>query len=122
MFDNNIKNIVDKLKIFKMKVKEGKILRLVDDDKIAIVKGLFKKDNVNISNDFIGKEVNIKEDEKKEIVGKILSTFGQSGKIKIEFNEILSNIKLKDLDGNDITYKNFNIELSYKKYIKLNKF
>ena len=122
MFDNNIKNIVDKLKIFKMKVKEGKILRLVDDDKIAIVKGLFKKDNINISNDFIGKEVYIKEDEKKEIVGKILSTFGQSGKIKIEFNEILSNIKLKDLDGNDITYKNFNIELSYKKYIKLNKF
>ena len=122
MFDNNIKNIVDKLKIFKMKVKEGKILRLVDDDKIAIVKSLFKKDNINISNDFIGKEVNIKEDEKKEIVGKILSTFGQSGKIKIEFNEILSNIKLKDLDGNDITYKNFNIELSYKKYIKLNKF
>ena len=122
MFDNNIKNIVDKLKIFKIKVKEGKILRLVDDDKIAIVKGLFKKDNINISNDFIGKEVNIKEDEKKEIVGKILSTFGQSGKIKIEFNEILSNIKLKDLDGNDITYKNFNIELSYKKYIKLNKF
>ena len=122
MFDNNIKNIEDKLKIFKMKVKEGKILRLVDDDKIAIVKGLFKKDNINISNDFIGKEVNIKEDEKKEIVGKILSTFGQSGKIKIEFNEILSNIKLKDLDGNDITYKNFNIELSYKKYIKLNKF
>ena len=122
MFDNNIKNIVDKLKIFKMKVKEGKILRLVDDDKIAIVKGLFKKDNINISNDFIGKEVNIKEDEKKEIVGKILSTFGQSGKIKIEFNEILSNVKLKDLDGNDITYKNFNIELSYKKYIKLNKF
>ena len=122
MFDNNINNIIDKLKIFKMKVKEGKILRLVDDDKIAIVKGLFKKDNINISNDFIGKEVNIKEDEKKEIVGKILSTFGQSGKIKIEFNEILSNIKLKDLDGNDITYKNFNIELSYKKYIKLNKF
>ena len=122
MFDNNIKGVVDKLKIFKMKVKEGKILRLVDDDKIAIVKGLFKKDNINISNDFIGKEVNIKEDEKKEIVGKILSTFGQSGKIKIEFNEILSNIKLKDLDGNDITYKNFNIELSYKKYIKLNKF
>ena len=122
LFDNNIKNIEEKLKIFKMKVKEGKILRLVDDDKIAIVKGLFKKDNVNISNDFIGKEVNIKEDEKKEIVGKILSTFGQSGKIKIEFNEILSNIKLKDLDGNDITYKNFNVELSYKKYIKLNKF
>ncbi len=122
LFDNNIKNIEEKLKIFKIKVKEGKILRLVDDDKIAIVKGLFKKDNVNISNDFIGKEVHIKEDEKKEIVGKILSTFGQSGKIKIEFNEVLSNIKLKDLDGNDITYKNFNIELSYKKYIKLNKF
>ena len=122
LFDNNIKNIEEKLKIFKIKVKEGKILRLVDEDKIAIVKGLFKKDNVNISNDFIGKEVHIKEDEKKEIVGKILSTFGQSGKIKIEFNEVLSNIKLKDLDGNDITYKNFNIELSYKKYIKLNKF
>ena len=122
LFDNNIKNIEEKLKIFKIKVKEGKILRLVDDDKIAIVKGLFKKDNINISNDFIGKEVYIKEDEKKEIVGKILSTFGQSGKIKIEFNEILSNVKLKDLDGNDITYKNFNIELSYKKYIKLNKF
>ena len=122
LFDNNIKNIEEKLKIFKIKVKEGKILRLVDDDKIAIVKGLFKKDNVNISNDFIGKEVHIKEDEKKEIVGKILSTFGQSGKIKIEFNEILSNVNLKDLDGNDITYKNFNVELSYKKYIKLNKF
>ena len=122
MFDNNIKNIEDKLKIFKNKFKEGKILRLVDDDNIAIVKGLFKKDNVNISNNFIGKEVHIKEDEKKEIIGKILSTFGQSGKIKIEFNKKLSEVNLKDSQGNNLQYKNFNVELQYKKYIKLDKF
>ena len=122
MFDNNIKNIEDKLKIFKNKFKEGKILRLVDDDNVAIVKGLFKKDNVNISNNFIGKEVHIKEDEKKEIIGKILSTFGQSGKIKIEFNKKLSEVNLKDSQGNNLQYKNFNVELQYKKYIKLDKF
>ncbi len=122
MFDNNIKNIEDKLKIFKNKFKEGKILRLVDDDNVAIVKGLFKKDNVNISNNFIGKEVHIKEDEKKEIIGKILSTFGQSGKIKIEFNKKLSEVNLKDSQGNNLQYKNFNVELQYKKYLKLDKF
>jgi selenocysteine-specific elongation factor len=103
-----------KLKIFKMKSKAGKILRMVDE-KIAVVVSLFKKDS-NVD-DFIGKTVTIAESEKK-IIGKIVSKFGQAGKVKVEFNENIKDMKLKYNDGVEIDFNAFTIILDYKKYIK----
>lgn len=103
-----------KLKIYKMKSKSGQILRLVDEN-VAIVKSLFKKDS-NID-DFIGKTVCIAESENK-IFGKIVSKFGQAGKVKVEFNENIKDLKLKNNDCGEIDYNSFTITLEYKKYIK----
>lgn len=105
-----------KLKIFKMKHKVGSILRLVDD-KTAIVKDLFKKDSN--ADDFIGKSVKVGESENL-VEGVILSKFGQTGKLKVEFNHNIRDLKLKNLDGQEIDYNAFSIVLDYKKYIKLN--
>ena len=113
IIDSNIKNVEQKLKLYKMKTKEGSILRIKDG--VAVVRGLFKKDNSSVES-FIGKKVQIKQD--KSIKGEILSTFGQSGKIKIKFEQDLENLKLKDNDNNEIGFKDFGIELEYKKYIK----
>jgi selenocysteine-specific elongation factor len=107
----------DKLKIFKMKNKVGSILRMVDD-KTAIVKNLFKKDS-NID-DFIGKHVSISESEGK-IEGIILTKFGQSGKVKVEFNTNIKDLKLKNTVGEEIDFNFFSICLEYKKYVKFNK-
>jgi selenocysteine-specific elongation factor len=106
-----------KLKIFKIKNKSGSILRLVDD-KSVIVQKLFKKDS-NID-DFIGKKVKILESEGK-IEGTILSKFGQSGKVKVEFNTPIKDLKLLNNEGNEIDFNGFSVILEYKKYIKLNK-
>ena len=114
IIDANYQNVKNSLKIYKMKTKEGTILRI--NDGIAIVKGLFKKDNSTIDT-FIGKKVSIKQD--KSITGEILSTFGQSGKVKVKFETDLTTLKLKDNDNNDIDYKQFIVELEYKKYTKL---
>ena len=113
IIDSNIKNVEQKLKLYKMKTKEGSILRIKDG--VAVVRGLFKKDNSSVES-FIGKKVQIKQD--KSIKGEILSTFGQSGKIKIKFEQDLESLKLKDNDNNEIGFKDFGIELEYKKYIK----
>jgi hypothetical protein len=104
----------NKLKVFKMKAKTGGILRLVDDQ-TAIVKSLFKKDS-NVD-DFLGKKVKIAESEGK-IEGTILSKFGQSGKVKIEFNTPIRNLKLKNSEGIEVDYNSFSIVLEYKKYVK----
>ena len=112
--DANYQNVKNSLKIYKMKTKEGTILRI--NDGIAVVKGLFKKDNSTIDT-FIGKKVSIKQD--RSITGEILSTFGQSGKVKVKFETELTSLKLKDNDKNDIDYKQFIVELEYKKYTKL---
>jgi ABC-type proline/glycine betaine transport system ATPase subunit len=108
---------VNSAKIFKVKNKSGSILRLVDD-KSVIVQKLFKKDS-NID-DFIGKKVKILESDGK-IEGIILSKFGQSGKVKVEFNTTIKNLKLLNTKGNEIDYNQFSVQLEYKKYIKLNK-
>ena len=114
IIDANYQNVKNSLKIYKMKTKEGTILRI--NDGIAVVKGLFKKDNSTIDT-FIGKKVSIKQD--RSITGEILSTFGQSGKVKVKFETDLTSLKLKDNDKNDIDYKQFIVELEYKKYTKL---
>jgi selenocysteine-specific elongation factor len=104
----------NKIKVFKIKNKTGGILRLVDDQ-TAIVKSLFKKDS-NVD-DFIGKKVSINESNRK-IEGIILSKFGQSGKVKVEFNSPIRNLKLKNSEGNEVDYNSFSIVLEYKKYVK----
>ena len=123
--NNNNNNIYNKLKIFKNKFKEGKILRIDNNNEnIVIAKGLFKKENNFLIKDYLGKEVYIKEDKDKKYIGKILSSFGQTGKLKIEFNTKLNddNIKLKNENGEEILdYKNYTIIMEYKKYIKLDK-
>lgn len=116
-FNNSNFDVPGKLKIFKVKNKSGSILRLVDD-KSVIVQKLFKKDS-NID-DFIGKKVKILESDGK-IEGIILSKFGQSGKVKVEFNTTIKNLKLLNTEGNEIDYNQFSVQLEYKKYIKLNK-
>ena len=94
ILDSNINQVETKLKLFKMKNKEGSILRIKDDE--VIVRGLFKKDNSSINN-YIGKKVYIKQD--KTIQGDIMSTFGQSGKLKIKFNKDLNQVEMKTEEG-----------------------
>ena len=63
--------------------------------------GKIQKDEININD----------KDEDKKIVGKILSSFGQVGKLKVEFNQ---EIDIKN-------FKNIILEMPIKKYIKLDK-
>ncbi len=105
---------ISKLKIFKTKVKQGKILRLQGSNKNAIVIGLFKKDS-NLD-DFIGKSIKIKN---SSITGVIQSKFGQSGKVKVEFSNDIHELKIKTDDNTEVGYSEFIILLEFKKYIKL---
>ena len=115
ILDSNINQVETKLKLFRMKCKEGSILRIKDDE--VIVRGLFKKDNSSINN-YIGKKVYIKQD--KTIQGDIMSTFGQSGKLKIKFNKDLTQVEMKTEEGETVKgYKNLIVVLEYKKYVKL---
>ena len=72
-------------------------------------------------NNIIGKEVYGKlsdekkkeneKDKKDKLVGKIMSSFGQVGKLKVEFNQ--------EIDPKN--FKNIILEMPIKKYIKLGK-
>ena len=121
------------LKIIKNKKKEGLIMRM-HNDYTGIIKDMFKKDS-NI-NDFIGKKVHIrlidetleKESEfKQEDIkslyqkeGTILGEFGQSGKIKVDFNINLRDYKLVSIKGDkEVTWKDLKVMLEYSKLIKL---
>ncbi len=117
IIDKYEENQLNKIKIYKNKLKQGKIIRMASDS-IAVVINLFKKDS-NVE-EFIGKSVYILESEKK-IIGIIQSKFGQTGKVKIEFNENLKEIKLNDSTGKEIDFNNFTVVLEYKKYVKLKK-
>ncbi len=117
IIDKYEENQVNKIKIYKNKAKQGKILRMATDN-IAVVINLFKKDS-NLD-DFIGKPVYVLESDKK-ITGIIQSKFGQTGKVKVEFNEILKNIQLNDSTGKEIDFSQFTVVMEYKKYVKLKK-
>ena len=122
---NDLNEIINNLKIIKNKIKEGRIIRVIkDDNKIGIVRGFIKKENMGNLNNILGKEVygRMQEDNKNDenenekenkdkLVGKILSSFGQVGKLKVEFN--------KELDPNN--FKNIILEMPIKKYVKLGK-
>jgi selenocysteine-specific elongation factor len=76
------------------------------DQYTVLVKEMFKKD-VNI-NKFIGKEIIM---EANSLVGKIHSSFGNSGKIKVTFSEPI----LKE----SLTEENIvgsRVAMNYKKY------
>ncbi|GJQ79541.1 hypothetical protein Trydic_g16388 [Trypoxylus dichotomus] len=82
-------SFLPKLKIFKMKTKVGCIERVVSND-TAIVKNMFKKETP--LEKFLGLKVKNCFGE----VGRIDSTFGKSGKIKICFeNDVSDKINLK---------------------------
>jgi len=120
--DNN--EVIKNLKIARNKMKEGRIIRVIPEDKkICIVRGFIKKENIGNINNLIGKEIygriekegkdEIKEEKEddKKLVGKILSSFGQVGKLKVEFNQEI-DVKI---------FKNIILEMPIKKYVKLDK-
>ena len=123
--NSDINEIVTNLKIIKDKIKEGRIIRVIpEDNKITIVRGFIKKENMANVNSLIGKEIygrkeenktNENEEDKKEnnekLVGKIISPFGQVGKLKVEFNQ--------EIDPKN--FKNIILEMPVKKYLKLGK-
>ena len=120
--NDDLNEVINNLKIIKNKIKEGRIIRVTpEDNKIAIVKGFIKKENMGNINNIIGKEVYGKlsdekkeeneEDKKDKLVGKIMSSFGQVGKLKVEFNQ--------EIDPKN--FKNIILEMPIKKYIKLGK-
>ena len=120
--NDDLNEVINSLKIIKNKIKEGRIIRVTpEDNKIAIVKGFIKKENMGNINNIIGKEVYGKlsdekkeeneEDKKDKLVGKIMSSFGQVGKLKVEFNQ--------EIDPKN--FKNIILEMPIKKYIKLGK-
>jgi selenocysteine-specific translation elongation factor len=122
---NDLNEVINNLKIIKNKMKEGRIIRVIkDDNKIGIVRGFIKKENMGNINNIIGKEVygRMQEDNKNDenenekenkdkLVGKILSSFGQVGKLKVEFN--------KELDPKN--FKDIILEMPIKKFVKLGK-
>ena len=128
IFSNNVlKEVINNLKIMKNKIKEGRIIRVLqEDNKIGIVKGFLKKENMRNLNNIIGKEIygrfgdeNKIEEKKAEnkeknikLFGKIISSFGQVGKLKVEFNQ--------EIDPKN--FKNIILEMLIKKNIKLDKF
>ena len=128
-FDSNITNSKkvisrDQIKIIKHKQKEGKILRM-NNDYTAIIIEMFQKDS-NIK-DFIGCKVLIKLPENidseqaeflKQYEGKLIGEFGQSGKIKVDFNKNVKNLEIKTLDGLILTYKDIKLVINYTKKIK----
>ena len=123
--NNEINEVIKNLKIVKNKIKEGKIIRVLPEDKkICIVRGFIKKENMGNINSLIGKEIsgrienegkdeiqNEETEENKKLVGKILSSFGQVGKLKVEFNQEI-DVKI---------FKNIILEMPIKKYVKLDK-
>ena len=122
--NNDINEVIKDLKIIKNKMKEGRIIRVIPEDKkICIVRGFIKKENLGNINNLIGKEIfgkieneekeenKIEDDNNNKIIGKILSSFGQVGKLKVEFNQEI-DIKI---------FKNIKLEMPIKKYIKLDK-
>ena len=125
--NNDINEVIKDLKIIKNKMKEGRIIRVIPEDKkICIVRGFIKKENMGNINNLIGKEIfgkieneekeekeenKIEDDKNNKIIGKILSSFGQVGKLKVEFNQEI-DVKI---------FKNIILEMPIKKYVKLDK-
>lgn len=101
---NYTQTFLPKLKVFKERMKEGKIQRIVKDDELIAI-NLFKK-NTNTRQLFLGKQIQLSTGE----IGYIDSTFGTTSKVKLRFNSSL----------NEETVKNIStviVSLKFKKYI-----
>lgn len=115
-------NFLHKLKIYKIKRKEGIIDRVIDENSI-IIKNMFKK-TTNIQ-EFLEFKVELSPTGE---IGKIQNTFGKSGKVKAYFDKAIDEntidmIKKKKNDpliGNENNTEIDNcikIKLNFKKYI-----
>ncbi|XP_055858987.1 selenocysteine-specific elongation factor [Episyrphus balteatus] len=99
--------ILPKFKIYRNKLKQGTIQRVVNDNQI-IVQNLFKKDgNRDV---YVGKRIELSTGE----CGVIESTFGQTSKVKINFPEGLREETLNLLKTKQNTVM---VLLKFKKYI-----
>ncbi len=120
------KSFLPKLKIFKMKSKEGLVERIMDDYSV-IVKSLFKKET-NLQT-FVNLKVLLSTGEE----GRIEGGFGQSGKIKVRISSglgeqakgLASSMQKKrgkreadPTPQEDVTkMERIKVELKFKKYI-----
>lgn len=108
-----------RIKIFKIKRKEGIIDRMINENEI-IVKNMFKKET-NVQQ-FIGLRVTLTTGE----IGKIESQFGQSGKIKVYIQNGLNantvdHYKTSKNKGKDAmheeNFESIKVILEFKRYI-----
>ncbi|XP_053964670.1 selenocysteine-specific elongation factor [Anastrepha ludens] len=97
-----------KFKVFKRKLKQGFIQRLVNDNE-AIVENLFSKQGNRDM--YVGKIVELSTGEK----GHIESTFGQKSKVKVHFPNGLKVETLNELKGG--RFSSCKVLLKFKKYI-----
>ncbi|XP_076316455.1 eukaryotic translation elongation factor, selenocysteine-specific isoform X1 [Tachypleus tridentatus] len=118
-------NALPNLKVYKQKMKEGIVERIVNDQEV-IGKSIFKKEtNIQI---FIGLNINLSTGES----GKIDGSFGQSGKIKIHVpgglkestKSLLSTTKKKGKGKEDLAMsghanvdQHVKLQLTFKRYI-----
>lgn len=100
------------IKVYKMKKREGSFEKLIDNYTI-LVKNLFKKET-NIEA-FIGKAVMFKGQ-----LGKIQGAFGKSGKVKAIFDADILGKEGEETKENELVGSS--VVLSYKKYVKIEKF
>ncbi|XP_014097604.2 selenocysteine-specific elongation factor [Bactrocera oleae] len=106
--NNYTLDVLPNFKVFKSKLKQGFIQRLVNENE-AIVENLFSKQgNREI---YIGKQVELSTGEK----GVIESTFGQKSKVKVHFINGLKTDTLNELKGGHLS--SVKVMLKYKKYI-----
>lgn len=96
---------VNKLKVYKTKYKEGKILRVVNSTEIIVTNLFQKESNREI---FIGMKVKLIPGNE---VGIIESSFGKSSKVKVTFSKAISDEMLDNIQANKI-----NVVLEYKKF------
>lgn len=108
--DKDYKNsFLPKLRIYKLKTKVGRIDRIVSDN-TAIVKNMFKKETQLEL--FIGLRVTTSFDYN----GRIDSAFGKSGKIKVRFENDLSD-EIKGMAEKKGLGNKLEVLLSFKKYV-----
>ncbi|XP_055701273.1 selenocysteine-specific elongation factor [Phlebotomus papatasi] len=99
-------NFLPRLKIFKEKTKKGTIQRVVNNSE-AIAANLLKPGSREV---FIGMHIQLSTGEK----GTIESTFGQTSKVKLRFQEPLPQSTIDSLKSKSCP---ISVELHFKKYI-----
>lgn len=104
--DKCVPTFVNNLKVFKIKRKEGKVLRVVSSMEI-ITSNLFKKETNRQL--YMGMKVILMPGNE---VGVIESTFGKTSKVKVKFSNPISDNSLKEIESNQAK-----VVLEFKKYV-----